>query len=117
MIKVLNKKHLLNSPLPRVARVYVGRPTALGNPFKVGPDGNLQQVLEKYREWLHNKLKTKNQTAALFNKILGLAKQGTNIELVCWCAPAEGYTAADALKCHAQVVAQLLEQKVYNHAS
>ena len=30
--------------------VYVGRPTKWGNPFKVGVDGDLEEVLRKFRK-------------------------------------------------------------------
>jgi hypothetical protein len=31
---------------------YVGRPSALGNPFVVGRDGSRAEVIEKFRQWL-----------------------------------------------------------------
>jgi hypothetical protein len=36
--------------------IYVGRPTRWGNPFVVGIDGNLEEVMIKYRDWLQKKL-------------------------------------------------------------
>ena len=111
MIKVLSKRFSLSQPLPRTARVYVGRPTPLGNPFVVGPDGNLEQVLDKYAKWLQAKLTTKNQTSAMFNRLLALSKT-SNLELVCWCAPDVGLTTADITYCHGQIVASFLEQRL-----
>ena len=32
--------------------VYIGRPSKWGNPFKIGRDGNREEVIEKYGEWL-----------------------------------------------------------------
>jgi len=36
--------------------IYVGRPTRWGNPFKVGIDGDLEEVLRKYRKDLEGRL-------------------------------------------------------------
>src|SRR6266545_1014886 len=32
--------------------IYVGRPTAFGNPFELGRDGDRDEVVERYRRWL-----------------------------------------------------------------
>ena len=37
----------LSDPLPTQA--YVGRPTALGNPFAIGRDGSRAEVIQLYR--------------------------------------------------------------------
>lgn len=34
------------------ATVFIGRPTALGNPFVIGRDGTREEVIAKYRTWL-----------------------------------------------------------------
>jgi hypothetical protein len=36
----------------RPVGVYVGRPSALGNPFLVGRDGTRAEVVATYRAWL-----------------------------------------------------------------
>ena len=72
--------------------VYIGRPSSLGNPFRIGPDGDREQVIEKYREWFYNKLKDeefRGRVEALKEKRLG-----------CWCKP-------DA--CHGDVIVEYLE--------
>jgi len=33
--------------------VYIGRGSIYGNPYKIGKDGTREEVLEKYRQWLH----------------------------------------------------------------
>jgi hypothetical protein len=112
MIKILSKREALSSPLPKVARVYVGRPTALGNPYQIGIHGTREEVIEKYRSWLDAQLLTKNQASEAFKKIEKLAAHA-DVELVCWCAPVEGVTSRDPLICHAQVIAQKIESLVY----
>jgi uncharacterized protein DUF4326 len=83
-----SRQHKLGSPngLPIV---YVGRPTKWGNPYRIGVDGNREQVLQKYREYLmanpgifedaRNELRGKN--------------------LACWCKPGED--------CHADILLEI----------
>lgn len=60
--------------------VYIGRPSRWGNPFQIGPDGNREQVVEKYRIWLYKQVQqgkiSLEDLAGLEGKILG-----------CWCSP------------------------------
>lgn len=71
MPEVLNKHY---APVG-VDDVYIGRPSKWGNPYVIGPDGNRQQVIEKYEAHLYD--------SGLIDDILEL--RGKN--LVCWCAP------------------------------
>lgn len=71
--------------------IYVGRPTKWGNPFKIGVDGNREQVIKKYEAWLDEKLKEDPKfLAPLYGK-----------DLVCWC-PLN-------LPCHADVIIRKLQ--------
>jgi len=72
-IRVLNKKHLRG---PAGNAVYVGRPSAWGNPFVIGKDGSRAEVIAKYEPWLMSR-------PQLLSKLHEL--RGRN--LVCWCAP------------------------------
>ena len=61
--------------------VYIGRPSKWGNPFTIGYDGSREEVIEKFRVSLHQRILTEGSTfidelALLHNKTLG-----------CWCAP------------------------------
>lgn len=78
--RVLNKRdgHFIG--------VYVGRPSKWGNPFKVGVDGDIDEVIEKYERYLYE--------SGLIKDVAEL--RGKN--LVCWCAPA---------KCHGDVLLRL----------
>lgn len=75
--------------------VYIGR--ALGkwpgspfaNPFKVGRDGNRQQCIERYREYLLSK-----------PELLALLPQLKGKTLGCWCKPQD---------CHGDVIVELIE--------
>jgi len=70
--------------------IYIGRPSKWGNPFVIGRDGNREQVIEKYREYiLGNQALLAAAKSELKGKVLG-----------CWCAP-QG--------CHGDVLAELAE--------
>ena len=47
MITIVNKKTFKGNG------IYIGRPSVLGNPFKIGADGNRHEVIEKYRKYLN----------------------------------------------------------------
>jgi hypothetical protein len=91
-IPVLNRR---TDEIPAGAR-YVGRPSALGNPFVIGRDGTREEVVAKYRDWLPARL---DGDAAVREEFEAL-KVAT--ALVCWCAP---------LACHADVIAGELETR------
>lgn len=56
--------------------VYIGRPSKWGNPYEIGKDGTRAQVIEKYRDYLHNSPELMEALPELEGKILG-----------CWCKP------------------------------
>jgi len=78
-----NKKH---GTAPADA-VYIGRPSKWGNPFVIGKDGNREQVIAKFEEWILGQ----PQLLADLHEIKGK-------DLVCWCAPEA---------CHGDVLARL----------
>lgn len=97
-ITVLSRRNL-SDPLPGTARVYVGRPSALGNPFPMRTEADRQQVVRKYRDWLRIQWRTRGPARAELERLLEIAKAGP-LELVCWCAPRP---------CHADVIKAALE--------
>lgn len=84
MCKVLNKRI---DDIHGFA-VYVGRPTKWGNPFKIGVDGDREQVVAKYRRWL-------KQQPEL---VRAARRELAGKDLVCWCAPEA---------CHADVLLEI----------
>jgi len=57
--------------------VYIGRPSKYGNPFSIGKDGDREEVIKKYKEWLlHNPDLIEDIKRELKGKVLG-----------CWCSP------------------------------
>jgi len=87
MSRVINIKR--GHPLKEASNyVYVGRPTKWGNPFVVGKDGTREEVIVKYRDWLHQQP----------NLIAEAKKELRGMVLGCYCKP---------LPCHADVLLQI----------
>lgn len=71
--------------------IYIGRPSAWGNPFEIGKDGNREEVITKYKEWIHNQPDLLDKIHTLEGKTLG-----------CWCSPKP---------CHGDVLIDLITNK------
>ena len=72
--------------------VYVGRPTKWGNPFVIGVNGNREQVIELYKNWLLRQPELVEEAKKhLRGKVLA-----------CWCAPAP---------CHGDVLASVANEE------
>ena len=69
--------------------VYIGRGSIWGNPYKVGKDGNRDEVIEKYRKYILSKPELIARLGELEGKVLG-----------CWCRPA---------RCHGDVLIELIK--------
>jgi len=67
--------------------VYIGRPSKWGNPFAIGRDGNREEVIIKYRDYILSQPALLKDLPSLKGKILG-----------CWCAP---------LACHGDVLVEM----------
>ena len=88
---------ILNRKTDAIAHdaVYVGRGpgSKFGNKFVIGRDGNRDQVIELYRQWLWREIKSGRITR---DDLLALDGH----DLVCWCAP---------LPCHAEVLRRAVQ--------
>jgi len=94
MIQLVNKKiHSYD--------IFIGRPSIYGNPFKIGPDGNREEVVMKYRKYFHDRIESdqlfREAVELLRNKVLG-----------CFCTP---------LLCHGSVFVEYLEVSDNNDRS
>ncbi len=69
--------------------VYIGRGSKWGNPYKIGKDGNREEVIAKYETYIMNKPELLADIHELKGKVLG-----------CYCKPAA---------CHGDILAQLAE--------
>ena len=86
MPKVYNKRKRLE-PKPLDA-VYVGRPSKWGNPFRVGRDGNREEVIGLFEAYAMKRLQKEPDW---LDELKGK-------DLVCWCFPEA---------CHADVLLRL----------
>ena len=68
--------------------VYIGRPSKWGNPFVIGKDGDRNEVVRKYEEWI-----LKSPLMESLDELKGHT-------LICWCAPEA---------CHGDVLKKLCE--------
>jgi hypothetical protein len=80
---------------------YVGRPSALGNPFAIGVHGDRDEVIARYRLWLTERLERRDRPKVLrcVAELVREARTGKDVVLICWCAP---------LPCHADIVAEFV---------
>jgi hypothetical protein len=95
MIKIVNKRNYKGSG------IYIGRPSALGNPFVIGRDGDREGVIRKYRDFLKIAIHNDERIKAEFQRLEELNKKG-DVTLICWCAPS---------KCHGDVIKELIEKR------
>ena len=68
--------------------IYIGRGSIWGNPFRIGPDGSREDVIEKYRQWIKTRPDILSHLEELRGKTLG-----------CYCKP---------LACHGDILIELL---------
>jgi len=81
--KVVNLKHERYD-------VYIGRGSKWGNPYKIGKDGDREEVIVKYRKWIMMPAQDylRSCLGELKGKVLG-----------CFCKP---------LACHGDVLVELI---------
>lgn len=105
----------------RTLFVYVGRPSALGNPYRVTPQGGRAEAVAQYREylrlspsersllWLNERLHLQRWRAEVrLTHLLALLRSGKRLVLLCPC-----YVEGEP--CHAEVVREwLVEQRKEN---
>ena len=98
MIKVVNLKDFEVHKYMHL--VKVDRSTVLGNPFRIGVDGDRAEVIEKYRQSLWKHIQQRDHISlALYDLYKGWKWHGI-IYLGCWCAPKA---------CHADIIKSCLE--------
>ncbi|CAF0867800.1 unnamed protein product [Adineta ricciae] len=70
--------------------VYIGRPSDWGNPFVIGKDGDRDDVIRKYRNWI---MRQADLLARIKPELQGK-------RIACWCKPEA---------CHGDVLAELAD--------
>ena len=74
--------------------VYIGRPSIFGNPFKMNSEADRKEVIEKYRKYVYDKIKSDPK---FLEKILELK----GFRLGCFCKPAA---------CHGDILVEIIEK-------
>lgn len=83
--------------------VYIGRPSPLGNPFKLEPNMKKGSTLAKYEEWLRLKISLNDKEVCdELNRLYYMAQERALV-LGCWCAP---------YPCHGDIIKKVLEEKI-----
>jgi Domain of unknown function (DUF4326) len=77
MIRIENKKTY------RGEGVYIGRPSLLGNPFRIGEHGTLDEVIALYRVWLWRQVKLRGDVYRELRRLASIARHG-DLVLICW---------------------------------
>ena len=107
MITIINKHHKKPAE-PGVHRFYIGRGSALGNPYthlKSTLPGTIQvasreEAIKKYEGYLQEQYENGNKTIiTTLSNIFDAAQKG-DVELECFCAPH---------RCHGEVIKELIE--------
>lgn len=83
--------------------IYIGRPRQLGNPYKIGPDGTREEVIDKYKEYFYKELETDphfKKHVDFHKTVIRTKRFYKRLVLVCWCDP---------LPCHGSVIKEYLE--------
>lgn len=91
-IKVVNKKSL--SPELGYTDVYIGRPSALGNPYRMNGEHTRKVVCDLYHRYLWKQMQiawrepdAQNLVWNELKRIASLIKSGVNVRLICYCEP------------------------------
>jgi hypothetical protein len=75
---------------------YIGRGSRWGNPFRIGIDGNREEVIAKYKTWITERFETQpGMKEFILEPLRGK-------DLVCFCAP---------LACHGDVLLEMLGEQ------
>jgi len=92
--------------------IYIGRAgkgkvgSPLANPFRIGKDGNREEVIAKYRTWLWGCMKHGNKNVMYeLDRIRQLAQTPEGVTLVCFCRSVD----EDRPSCHGDVIASAVE--------
>jgi hypothetical protein len=82
---------------------YVGRPTPLGNPFRLLREEDREWVVSQYAAWLRDQLRRGNpEVIRALEELYRTLKLRGNITLLCFCAPK---------RCHGEIIAEHLKKR------
>jgi len=99
MIRVLNRSMISKggSYPPGIYTNIMRGQSVLGNPYRIGKDGDRDEVIAKYRRWLWAQVQAKTEVLDILQD---MASYAGDINLVCCCAPK---------RCHGEIVKRAIE--------
>ena len=101
-IDVIHIRHAKTAPnYVYIGRAGKGKPgSPLANPYRMSHGGERMAVIEKYRVWLHDRLRDGTPQMAELRRLNQLRKRYGRLYLVCFCAPKP---------CHGDVIKEALD--------
>lgn len=109
-ITVVNR--YVNSEPDGINRIYIGRGSPLGNPFKIGAQAShdasvimtRDDVMLAYEQWLWSQIRARNPVVIqALDDIAFKHLDGHDVKLVCFCKPA---------KCHGDLIKHVIEARI-----
>lgn len=85
--------------------VYIGRPSALGNPFKVATPAERGSAIVLFRDYLPEAYSKGGKVKKAIDDLVVKFKAGEEINLLCFCAPRP---------CHGDVIREFVERLAGN---
>jgi len=81
----------------------VGRPTPLGNPYRLIKEEEREQVVTRYATWLEREVRRGNpEVIRALEELYRSLKRRGEVMLICFCAPR---------RCHGEVIAEHLKRR------
>jgi len=84
VINMANKKHMVAGGNDIYVRI--DRKTIFGNPYMIGRDGTREEVVKRYRQYMHDKYNEGGEYMRKMNSLAVLVANRT-VHLACWCVP------------------------------
>jgi hypothetical protein len=92
-------------------KIYVGRPSPLGNPFAVKDSqfaqfkvSNDEEAVAHYRQYLWNKIKQQDAKVLAALQSINQQSQKGKVVILCWCVNRTGEGT-----CHAHIIKKAVE--------
>lgn len=85
---------------PGYTRVYIGRGTLFGNPFKICASTDREKVIAMHRAWLNEQRIKRTPSWLAVESLAKAVANGDKLALICHCAPlaCHGDTLVKAIK-------------------
>jgi hypothetical protein len=91
--------------------VYIGRKnegrglskSPLANPYRIGKDGDRDEVIRKYTSWLYKQTQSDTPARRELSRLARERKAGRDVRLLCFCSPK---------KCHGDVIREVVDTMV-----